>query len=234
MITTVLFDLDGTLLPMDMDEFTNGYFKLLAGKMAGHGFEPEALMKGIYKGMAAMAKNNGTQTNEEAFWQSFCGVFGEKVREKEEAFIDFYKNEFNLAKKCCGFTEKAKKVIDILKEKEIGRVLATNPIFPEIATRNRIAWAGLSPADFSYISVYENSTYAKPNPAYFEEVLKKCSLNPNECIMIGNDAEEDLAAQEVGIPVFLLTDCLVNTKGKDISRCRKGNFDDLIKLVEEL
>ena len=31
----VLFDLDGTLLPMDQDEFTKGYFKLLAAKLAG-------------------------------------------------------------------------------------------------------------------------------------------------------------------------------------------------------
>ena len=32
-LTTILFDLDGTLLPMDNDEFTRGYFKLLAAKM---------------------------------------------------------------------------------------------------------------------------------------------------------------------------------------------------------
>lgn len=34
MIDTILFDLDGTLLPMDQDAFTEYYFKLLAGKMA--------------------------------------------------------------------------------------------------------------------------------------------------------------------------------------------------------
>ena len=33
-ITTVLFDLDGTLLPMETKTFTDAYFKLLAQKAA--------------------------------------------------------------------------------------------------------------------------------------------------------------------------------------------------------
>ena len=33
-ITTVLFDLDGTLLPMDNDVFTKCYFKLLVQQLA--------------------------------------------------------------------------------------------------------------------------------------------------------------------------------------------------------
>ena len=33
-ITTVLFDLDGTLLPMDQEEFTKGYLNLLVQKFA--------------------------------------------------------------------------------------------------------------------------------------------------------------------------------------------------------
>ena len=33
-VKMVLFDLDGTLLPMDMDEFTMGYFQMLAAKAA--------------------------------------------------------------------------------------------------------------------------------------------------------------------------------------------------------
>lgn len=40
MIKVALFDLDGTLLPMDQDAFTRGYFNLLAKKLAPHGYEP--------------------------------------------------------------------------------------------------------------------------------------------------------------------------------------------------
>lgn len=55
-LTTVLFDLDGTLLPMDNDEFTRGYFKLLAAKLAPHGYEPKQLVDAIWAGTAAMVK----------------------------------------------------------------------------------------------------------------------------------------------------------------------------------
>ena len=47
-LTTVLFDLDGTLLPMDQEAFTTGYFKLLAKKLAPHGYEPKSLVDAIW------------------------------------------------------------------------------------------------------------------------------------------------------------------------------------------
>ena len=71
-IRMVFFDLDGTLLPMDMDEFTDGYFKLLAKKAAPRGYEPQALVKAIWHGIAAMMKNDGSCMNEEAFWRDFA------------------------------------------------------------------------------------------------------------------------------------------------------------------
>jgi phosphoglycolate phosphatase-like HAD superfamily hydrolase len=59
MITTVLFDLDGTLLPMDQDAFTRGYFKFLAAKLAPHGYEPKQLVEAIWTGTEAMVRNDG-------------------------------------------------------------------------------------------------------------------------------------------------------------------------------
>ena len=54
MIKAILFDLDGTLLPMDQDEFTKGYFKLLAAKLAPYGYEPKTLIDTVWAGTAAM------------------------------------------------------------------------------------------------------------------------------------------------------------------------------------
>ena len=76
MIDTVLFDLDGTLLPMDQDEFVNKYLGLMAKKMAPHGYEPNHLMAGIWAGISAMVQNTGEKTNESAFWDDFCHIFG--------------------------------------------------------------------------------------------------------------------------------------------------------------
>ena len=64
-IKNVLFDLDGTLLPMDMEAFTNGYFGLLTQKMAPRGYDPKRLIDAVWAGTAAMVKNDGSRTNEE-------------------------------------------------------------------------------------------------------------------------------------------------------------------------
>ena len=41
MIKTILFDLDGTLLPMDQDAFTKAYFKSLSEYLLPFGYEPK-------------------------------------------------------------------------------------------------------------------------------------------------------------------------------------------------
>ena len=77
-ITTILFDLDGTLLPMDNAAFTKGYFKLLAARLAPLGYEPEKLVDAVWSGTAAMVKNDGSQNNEAAFWKRFQKSMGRR------------------------------------------------------------------------------------------------------------------------------------------------------------
>ena len=50
-------------------------------------------------------------------------------------------------------------------------VAATNPLFPKVATMNRLRWAGFDPEDFALFTTYEHYHYCKPNPAYYTEVL---------------------------------------------------------------
>lgn len=227
MIKTVLFDLDGTLLPMDQDEFTKYYFKLLAAKLAPHGYDPKALVDAIWAGTAAMVKNDGRCTNEQAFWTCFAALLGERVRADEPTFAQFYANEFSGAKAACGFDARAGAIVRDLKARGYRVALATNPIFPAIATQSRIRWAGLEPEDFALYTTYENSRFCKPNPAYYQEILTALGAQAEECLMVGNDAREDLAARELGIEVFLLTPCLINRDGVDISALPHGDFDAL-------
>ena len=49
-ITTVLFDLDGTLLPMDQSVFAQDYFGRLARKLAPYGYEPKKLIEAVWAG----------------------------------------------------------------------------------------------------------------------------------------------------------------------------------------
>ena len=53
---TVLFDLDGTLLHMDIDEFVKAYFKLLGKTFGQKGYDVERVMKGLGAGLEAMIK----------------------------------------------------------------------------------------------------------------------------------------------------------------------------------
>ena len=213
-ITTVLFDLDGTLLPMEQELFLKAYLGGLCKKLAPLGYDPKAVTDGIWKGTGAMVQNDGAQTNETVFWQVFCSLLGEDTRKDEPVFEDFYRNEFQAVAAVCGKNPVAKELIEDLKAKGLRLVLATNPLFPAIATHSRVRWAGLEPEDFAYITTYENSSRCKPNPEYYREILDKLGLRVEECVMVGNDAQEDGAAAALGLPVFLLTDCLIDRAGQ--------------------
>lgn len=113
-------------------------------------------------------------------------------------------------------------------------ILATNPLFPRVATESRVRWAGLEPEDFRLITVYENSCHCKPNPAYYQDVLREIGAKPEECVMVGNDAKEDMVALELGMKGFLLTDCLINSEGRAIDHIPQGNFSDLREFLEQL
>lgn len=227
MIGTVLFDMDGTLLPMDQNCFTRAYFKLLAARLAPRGYESKAFVDGVWAGVAAMTENDGSRTNAEAFWQRFRAIFGEFVDRDMPVFEEFYRTEFNEAQSACGYTPMAAEVVSMLKARGVRLVLASNPVFPLVAQENRMRWAGVSPRDFAYITSYENSHFCKPNPEYYREIADVLHLEPWECLMVGNDVREDMAAREVGMEVFLLTDCLIDPDGSDLSVYPHGGYGEL-------
>ena len=234
MIKAVLFDLDGTLLPMDQDLFIKTYFASLSKKLASHGYDKDKLVPAVWEGTKAMMTNDGSRTNEQAFWEFFCATFGEKAKEDMPLFEDYYKNEFAAVKEVCGYYPQAADVIKAVKNKGLKAVLATNPLFPAVATQNRIRWAGLNPEDFELYTTYEDYTYCKPNLEYYQQILEKLGLKGEECVMVGNDVTEDMATEKLGMQTFLLTDCIINRENKDISAYNHGGFDQLIEFINNL
>lgn len=224
---TVLFDLDGTLLPMDQDEFLKAYFGGLAAHLAPHGFEPDKLVRSIRAGTAAMVNNDGSRTNEGAFWKCFEEIFGPDARKSEPVLDEYYRTAFQRVQQVCGFAPQAKAIVDELKAAGVRVILATNPLFPAIATHSRIRWAGLQPEDFELVTTYENSCHCKPDPEYYRDILTQLDLNAADCIMVGNDVGEDMIAQQLGMQVFLLTPCLINKNNEDISTWPHGSFEEL-------
>lgn len=233
-LKAVLFDLDGTLLPMDQEVFVKAYMGTMGKKLVPHGYDPEMLKKAIWGGIKAMRNNDGSCKNEEAFWKVFTSVFGEQPEEKIAIFEEYYRNEFQQVKDVCGYNPESAKTVQKIREKGYGVVLATNPLFPSIATESRMRWAGLSPEDFDLYTTYENSCYCKPNLDYYREILGKLDLLPEECLMVGNDVSEDMVTEELGMKVFLLTADLINDEGKDITKYPQGDFGDLLAYIDRL
>ena len=149
-------------------------------------------------------------------------------------FEEYYRTEFQKAREVCGFNPLAAEAIREIKAMGYQTVLATNPLFPAIATYSRLRWAGLEPEDFSLITTYENSRHCKPNPAYYRDILETLGLKAEECVMVGNDVTEDMIAQTLGIKVFLLTDCIINKENKDYSSYPNGSFPELITFIRGL
>lgn len=230
----VLFDLDGTLLPMDFDVYLKDYFVRLATKMAANGYDSDNLMKGIYAGMEAMIKNDGSRTNEEALWHEIIAVFGERVKEDTSLFDDYYRNEFQEVKKSCGFIPEAAETVRAIRDMGYRVILATNPMYPRYATESRVHWAGLLPDDFELITTYEDYRSCKPNLKYYEEILEKIGVSAEECLMVGNDIEEDMVAEQLGMKVFLLPADIINKYQKDISKYPQGDLNDLLEFIKNL
>ena len=230
-VTTVLFDLDGTLLPQDQDLFLKSYFSRLVKKLAPHGYDPDLTVKAIWKCTGAMINNDGSCTNEQAFWRDFAKVCGDHVVNDMPLFDEYYRTEFQQVANDCGFNPKAGECIAALKQKGYRLALATNPLFPAVATESRIRWAGLNKEDFELITTYENSSFCKPNLDYYRAILQQLNVQPEECLMVGNDVSDDMVVREMGMQAFLLTDCLINKNEVDINQFPHGSFDELIAFI---
>lgn len=233
-LKAVLFDLDGTLLPMDMDVFIKSYFGAISQKLAPYGYSQKELVSVIWQGTLAMIKNNGTKTNEEVFWDAFVSFYGEAHLKDTVYFDKFYEENFDDLKFVCGFNPKAPATVRKLKEKNLRLILATNPLFPSIATEKRIRFAGLEPEDFEFFTSYESISFCKPNLKYYEELLNRTGLKAEDCLMVGNDVGDDMVAENLGFKVFLLTDCLINKDNVDINKYPNGNFDALNNYIDSL
>lgn len=232
MMKFILFDLDATLLPMDQDAFVKAYFEALTKKLVSSGYDQKSAIDTVWNGVIDMMRNDGQKTNEEAFWKRFTSIYGEKTQKDMLVFDEFYDKDFDSIRALCGFNSSASAVVRELKSRGYRVVLATNPVFPFVATKKRIEWAGLSVDDFEYITTYENSTYAKPHVNYYKEVLKAVGADASECLMVGNDTRDDMVAAELGMKVFLVTDCLINKENKDISVYPNGHLSDVLNFVK--
>lgn len=231
----IMTDLDCTLLPMDQDAYIELYVKEIAKLFFEHGYDGKFIAKATMQSSYMMAKNDGSMTNEEAFNRAFTSLVKENAKEAIDIFPQVYSDRYNVIKTVTKENPYAKEILKLMKEHAEYVVVATQPMFPLEAVRKRLSWTGLSDTQFHHITTYDNCTFCKPNPLYYQEIMDKFSATPENTIMIGNDITEDiLPCQKLGVETFLVEDGLINTIDYDISNLRKGSYPDLVEYLKTL
>ena len=230
MKNTFLFDLDGTLLPMDFKKFMKLYLGSI-GNYFKEIVEPQVLIDAILKATEITVKTNDGRLNEEIFMIAFNEILNIDMIQHMEMFTNFYDSDFINCKAATYESEYIVKSINLLKEKGYEIAIATNPLLPLKSNHHRVRWAGLNPSDFSYISSFEGNSYCKPFALFYEEVLENINKTPEECYMVGNDVSEDIAAGLIGIETYLITDHMLNFKNVENKADQTGTYEDFYNFV---
>lgn len=234
MIDTILFDLDGTLLPMDIEKFMKVYFDAV-GKKFYDVMEPKAFAKNIMLATNYMVENTEPRkTNQQAFEEEFSRLLGFDISGLMERFGEFYSNEFKGLKTVACEQPLCKDIISSLMEKGYDVVLATNPLFPQIAIEERVRWANIDAEVFKLITAFEIMHYCKPRIEYYKEIMEIINKEPERCMMVGNDVEEDMIAHRLGMKTFLLEDYIISRSENIPPVDYRGSYRELYDLVEKL
>ena len=228
----LIFDIDGTLLPLSQEAFTNEFVRLVSERLCPDPDCGPRIPEYIMRCAEAVVRNDGTMSNDDRFWTRMNDFLPGKTENIRKKFVDFYLTDFEKARSVVSedgrilpFLERRKRAGDRL-------FVASSPIFPKFVQEIRLRWAGISPAMFEDITASENSTFSKPNPAYYTEICERHSLRPEDCVMVGNDADEDAPALDAGMRFFLLTDNLYNRSGREISNFSRGSWEDLERFLD--
>lgn len=233
MINTILFDLDGTMLPLNLDQFLKLYFTAIGRKFQDL-IDSKTLVQYIMIATQEMVNDTDYQTNETVFMKKFAELIQSDLSVYRKRFDEFYDREFLETKASVVDSPMMRNSVRLLKDKGYDLVIATNPLFPEKAIHHRIRWSGFEPEDFVYISSYEKNHYCKPQLHFYQEVLQEIGKKPHECLMVGNDVQEDLIAAKLGIQTYLITDFLIHRTQEPITATYQGSYADFYRFVQRL
>ena len=209
MLKAVLFDLDGTLLPMNEKAFIAKYDRLVTTKFANKGYDYKQINKVFWEAFYKMYENDGSKVNFEVFWDHLAVRFGQDFLKEKPVVYEFFNNEFIDVKTEFLPNPLAKDIVKFVKDNNLLCILATNPVFPLDGVLNRMDYVGLEESDFDYITNSENFRFVKANPKYYKEILDKFNLKSDEVLMFGNHSYEDgESALANNIKTYLIEGCI--------------------------
>lgn len=129
--------------------------------------------------------------------------------ELRAAVAGFYAGDYRRLKATTAPIALAADLVESLLEQNLLVAIATNPLFPESATVERIGWAGLSAyqSEFAFVTHSENMRFAKPSAAYFAETVARVGVEPDETLLVGDSAQNDIApARAIGIHTWQVSE----------------------------
>ena len=209
MIKAVLFDMDDTLLDINLMAFMTTYVadvSRILSDISG----ASAARFGVHLARSYLAMSNPSRvdglTNREVFDATMERLTGLPVADETVVdALDYYDAEVlpgrNTALVSARPMPGGMGAIERVGELGLRCALATNPSFSEGCIRTRMGWAGISDAPFERVSHMGNSTRLKPRARYYEEFVAALGLRPQECLMVGNDAKRDFARPDVSLRV---------------------------------
>ena len=224
----ILFDLDGTLLDIELSGFLRAYFDAL-GRAASARFPGVDVLAGVLASTEVMQRSHPGLTNEEAFTADFRGRTGIDLGLEEHArvFEEFYRDVFPTLGADYGPAKGGRRAVETALANDLRVVIATQPIFPRAAIEHRLAWAGLSDLPLDQLTTYERMHACKPAAEYFREAAAMAGCEPSECLMVGDDRSLDMPAADIGMRTFYAG---AGTAQADW----RGDLDDLADLIPRL
>ena len=228
-IKGILFDLDGTLLDIDLNKFYLIYSRHLYENF------PNSMTLGQftkhYWASTYKTKNHNTRRkNFEVLMEEFLLPFSLTREEAESILRNYYKNEYPKLKNFVNPRPESREVVQYVIKKNFKAVIATDPVFILEAIKARMNWAGIDDLPFDLITHAENFSICKPDLNYFREVLLKIGLKAEECLVVGDD-NNDMVAKLLGCQTFLIKSPMTFLKEDTPKPDFVGNLKDLIKLL---
>jgi len=228
----ILFDLDGTLIYFEPQQFIKTYLGAAARFFIDLIPNSERFYQELLKSTDVMEySDNGSTTALEDFLQDFCPKFNVDCDKIASRFLTFYQSKFDVIQPLISQIDGAKNLLEGLRRNypEMKLILATNPVFPFIAVQKRMIWGNISEDYFDLITHAENSYFCKPNEKYWTDIANNMDIDPNKSLMIGNDAFRDMLAKKFGYQTYLLETAAENeeTITEETEPDFRGSMQDL-------
>jgi len=208
MLKAILLDLDNTLILYDELKYYKAYFKQL-NEFFGEEMPPEELKERVLKGTMALGRNKGEKTNLECFLEVFADGLDVDTAFLWERFMDFYREVYDGIRVAVTVPDGLQDGLARLRQNGLKLVIASNPIFPVLAQQKRMRWGGIDPGWFDLFTHMENMRYVKPRTDYFHQACNMIGHAPGDCMMVGNDPVNDMAAGKAGLKTYRTTDAEV-------------------------